>query len=894
MTVLPALLEAVLKATLLLAAAGLVVFALRNATASLRHFVWSCSLVGALAIPALTLVLPTWQLGIVSAPGARVLSDPFAPTDAPTVADPAIDAKDVAVTVAATDVPTSLVPSQSPVTAPQQDWTTIFVWLWLGGIAVGLITLVGGLATLRRIARRSRELTDASWTGLVKEIAVTLGIERPVRAIIGNTASMPATWGFFRPTVLLPADAENWDDERRRVVLLHELAHVRRNDCLMQIVAQFCCTVYWFHPAVWYAAARLRSERELACDEHVLGLGVNACDYAAHLLEIATRFRAPAHTSIAAVSMARQSQLEGRLTAILSGRVTPRITSSARVRASAFVALVAFTLPLAAMRPWKTAEIAEISAPAEQTDALAAPASLAEEKTVAPVDTFRWKGVVPAGRWVEVMARYSDVRVELSPSSSTEIIAVHRSGGRGSYRVAMENPDGGARFCVVAAATPNSPVPCQSDRAVLRNGVPDTRVDFLVRLPAGVGISVHTGRGNVTADGVQSYVWGTSGRGDIRIVTTDLAEANAGAGSIYAEFRRRSWRQNLEFLADQGDITVIAPSDANMMIEVETSAGQVTSDFGGTPTRFASGQQIMTRTGQNGGMLTIRTGRGRVELKRGPTAVAELSSIQLSRNNAPLTVDPLPNPNPAGGVGEGEGSGRGSGSNYNPNPNLGGAGNPDSDYNTNPDPPDDADENTPESDGADRQRNEETGERLPVTIPAGLVDRFSDAAIRNYPDARPIARLRDIAATHVKKHPNDYVRERSEWALTLVKNGEVVVPLRAALSNPDWRVRAYAAWALGVTQDSRATDALTTALGDPHWRVRMHAAASLERTGAGRSVLPLISALDDEHWQVRIAAVDALAASGDARARGALQRVAERDAREMVRDGARGALGRIR
>src|SRR4029079_9712727 len=106
--------------------------------------------------------------------------------------------------------------------------------------------------------------------------------------IRSDVSAMPSTWGIFNPTVLLPGDADTWDEERRRVVLLHELAHVRRKDSLMQIIAQVCCAVYWFHPAVWYTSRKLQSERELACDEHVLALGMNACDYAAHLLEIAT------------------------------------------------------------------------------------------------------------------------------------------------------------------------------------------------------------------------------------------------------------------------------------------------------------------------------------------------------------------------------------------------------------------------------------------------------------------------------------------------------------------------------------------------------------------------------------------------------------------------------
>ena len=146
MTVLPVLLEAVLKATLLLAAAGLVVVALRNATASLRHFVWSCSLVGALAIPALTLVLPKWQIGIVPAPGAEATISLLSPaSDAPTVADRAVDPIDlVGMSTAPADVPKSTLQSQSFASRPPQDWPTIFVWCARRDFAC-ILTLVGGL-----------------------------------------------------------------------------------------------------------------------------------------------------------------------------------------------------------------------------------------------------------------------------------------------------------------------------------------------------------------------------------------------------------------------------------------------------------------------------------------------------------------------------------------------------------------------------------------------------------------------------------------------------------------------------------------------------------------------------------------------------------------------------
>jgi bla regulator protein blaR1 len=101
-------------------------------------------------------------------------------------------------------------------------------------------------------------------------------------------------------------------------VLLHELAHVARHDCLTQTLAALMCALYWMHPGAWWIARRLRVERELACDDRVVSTGTDAQDYAGHLLELAYALR-PAAPALA-VTMAAPGQLEGRLRALLDTR----------------------------------------------------------------------------------------------------------------------------------------------------------------------------------------------------------------------------------------------------------------------------------------------------------------------------------------------------------------------------------------------------------------------------------------------------------------------------------------------------------------------------------------------------------------------------------------------
>ncbi len=314
----PALAQAALivaKSTLLLGAAALGAHAMRRASAAARHLVWALALGGLAALPSLAWLLPDWK------PAALAFLRPAADAGGEWAAGPA--------------------PAHLPV-------ETVLLAAWAAGTLVVLARLARGLLAVRRLARGAQVVDDPAWTELLERLGRAMDVRRPVVLLRSRDAAMPLTWGALSPVILLPAGADAWGPERRRVVLLHELAHVARRDCLMQTLAEACCAVWWFHPGAWLAAGRMRIEREQACDDRVLAAGARASDYAGHLLEVARAYRAPALA--AAIAMARPSHLEGRLRAVLAPERDRRGVTR-RTAAVCAAAVLLASLPLAAVAP---------------------------------------------------------------------------------------------------------------------------------------------------------------------------------------------------------------------------------------------------------------------------------------------------------------------------------------------------------------------------------------------------------------------------------------------------------------------------------------------------------------------------------------------------------------
>jgi beta-lactamase regulating signal transducer with metallopeptidase domain len=382
----------VLKASCVMGAAAMVsALGYRRSSASFRHLVWTLAVAGLLVLPVLSAGLPGWQVAMPAAlaPGAAMVI-------------PAPDISESAASTTATAGAAEVM--ANPAAEPPASRAEVLPGVYLAVVFLLLLRLVHERWLVHRLARRAVDVEDPEWTRLLSECAREMGVRTRVRLLRSLERSMPMAFGTRTPSILIPALADTWTGDRRRAVLLHELAHIVRHDCLTQLMASVACAIYWVHPGVWWVARRLRVERELACDDQVLNAGARARDYAEHLLELAYALgdsRAPALV----VSMARRGQVEGRMLAVLDA-ARNRAVPAWRGRLAAAAMAAALLVPLAGVRG------VVVSAKGGNAEAVAAPRAGGQDAERVTVP-----GREVAGTW-EIRATQAPAVVNLRLSES--------------------------------------------------------------------------------------------------------------------------------------------------------------------------------------------------------------------------------------------------------------------------------------------------------------------------------------------------------------------------------------------------------------------------------------------------------------------------------------------
>ena len=328
------LLEFAIKISLVVALGLLSASLFHRRSAALRHWMLAASMAVALATPLLMQFAPAWRLPVTASTES---------------VDPAVGQATTSRREPRIRITTS-VDAESAAAASRSvpfETSVILLAIWVVGIVVNLTGLLVGLWRLRQIAARAAIVREGPWVDASRLLSDQFGMRTPVTLLQSDRPALLVTWGFFSPKVMLPIDAGSWDVDRIRVVLAHELAHVRRHDWIIQIGTELVRIANWFNPLVWLAAARLRLESERACDDAVVNLGVSGREYAEHLLALARQFGRARHVPIPAVPIVpRASNLERRVMAMLNPRLSRRPLSPA-TRFATIAALLVVALPIA-------------------------------------------------------------------------------------------------------------------------------------------------------------------------------------------------------------------------------------------------------------------------------------------------------------------------------------------------------------------------------------------------------------------------------------------------------------------------------------------------------------------------------------------------------------------
>ena len=372
----PTIIDAGAKGALLLVAVFVVTRFMRGASAASRHIAWAAGIVVLIALPVLSALLPRLEVVPVPTPAVEQLTPAPAPAAAPDenveqTQKPrrAVFASNDAAMPNAEELAARLVSGSADPAMPEADPCPLFsrctvavvaaispaegfVGVWIM-IAVALLArLAIGAIAARRLVRRAVPVRDPSWRQLLKDAQEMAGVTGTVRLFESPDVGMPVTLGILRPTIVMPPLATSWSEERRLTVLVHELAHISRNDVATCLVARVACALHWMNPLVWRAARKLRDECERACDDLVIRAGMTASTYADDLLDI-VRNAGTSRSPAVALPMAQRSDFEGRLLAILDPISPRRAPSRARSLAVA-VFVTAIAMPLAAMAPAPT------------------------------------------------------------------------------------------------------------------------------------------------------------------------------------------------------------------------------------------------------------------------------------------------------------------------------------------------------------------------------------------------------------------------------------------------------------------------------------------------------------------------------------------------------------
>ena len=330
--------------------------------ASQKHFVWMTSLAAALLLIPLQSIIPAWQIsleqhqsatqesnvgveGFVSRPdnsSSQVAStiDSYEQDETSSLTlsdDQRLKSASVergvrhalqSASITRATEQTRLEPSAGDFAFPWQNL------LLCGYLCVACFSILRMIVGSLFVSRMQADVeSGAELDVMVRNLSGEIDLQKAPQLVVTSKIDTPSAVGIWKPRVLVPVEFLDWDKSCQRIVLLHELFHLKRHDIVWELLARSATAVYWFHPALHFAASALRRTRELATDQAVLAHGVGSVEYARELLALATKTssRRLAMNVPMAIPMSGEKDLSMRVQSVLDYRSQP-VAASVRQR----------------------------------------------------------------------------------------------------------------------------------------------------------------------------------------------------------------------------------------------------------------------------------------------------------------------------------------------------------------------------------------------------------------------------------------------------------------------------------------------------------------------------------------------------------------------------------
>ena len=322
-----------IRSLTLLIIAALIPACLGKVSSSLKHIIWFSMLCGIVIIACCCTIIPFKLLCVEVQPGSS--------SEAIRLIDASLTSRSVGIgDIQSTEVvvASSSLMGQSGFTL---SWSILCVLLWTCGSLLSFARVITGLLGIKKMRKDARATNNRMMVYMVEQLSLDFSIGRKIQVLISPACRVPFTYGVLNPVVLLPLDSELWPKDRLRAVLIHELAHVKRLDCLTQLFARMICSLFWFMPVVWIAYHHLHTEQEKSCDEFAIGTGMKAERYARHVLSIVQSVKGRVLLTGIFISRGKRNVLEKRILHLLAFR---NLHLSKRSRLLSGIVVVCFLL----------------------------------------------------------------------------------------------------------------------------------------------------------------------------------------------------------------------------------------------------------------------------------------------------------------------------------------------------------------------------------------------------------------------------------------------------------------------------------------------------------------------------------------------------------------------